>query len=311
MNLSPIILIVYNRPLHTKKTMEALKANTCACESILYIYSDAPKAKKDEEDVKKVRKYIHGIKEGFKEVYIIERKKNIGLANNIISAVTEVINKYGRIILVEDDLVSSPVFLEYMNNMLNRYQKEKKVFAITGFGYPDNLMKIPSDYKYDIYFAPRAGSWGWATWKDRWEKADWDIEDFEEFKKSKTMKKEFNKGGDDMSDMLIRQMEGKIDSWAIRWCYTLFKNNAYCVYPVKSYIDNIGNDGSGVHCTSNPKYQNSQLSVDKELKIPKHVIVNNEIEKNFKRIFRDKSIKGLVYRIIKSTFLYDLYKKRK
>jgi hypothetical protein len=293
MTLSPIILTIYNRPKHTKKTLDALKANTLAKDSILYIYADGYKGEEDKEEVLNTRKVVKDVK-GFKEVHIVERDKNIGLANSIISSVTEVINKHGKVILLEDDLVTSPVFLEYMNNMLDKYEKQKKVFSITGFGYPKSLMKIPPDYNYDIYFAPRAGSWGWATWKDRWEKADWDVKDFEEFKKNKNMQKEFNRGGDDMSDMLIRQMEGKIDSWAIRWCYTLFKNNAYCIYPVKSYIDNIGNDGSGVHCRSNDRYdQKEELSKNIQLRVPPMVEIDNEIERSFNKMFCSPLLKRI------------------
>jgi len=291
--MTPIILTIYNRPEHTKRTLEALKANTLAKDSILYIYADGYKEEEDKEEVLNTREVVKDVK-GFKEVHVVERDKNIGLANSIIGSVTEVINKHGKVILLEDDLVTSPVFLEYMNNMLDRYEKEKKVFSITGFGYPDNLMKIPSDYNYDVYFVPRAGSWGWATWKDRWNKADWVIEDFEEFKKDKKMRKEFNKGGDDMSDMLIRQMEGKIDSWAIRWCYTLFKNNAYCIYPIKSYVDNIGMDGSGVHCTEIESFENTYLNQGVNIKTPPEININELILKNFRSVFQRNLINDTV-----------------
>lgn len=297
MNLSPIILTVYNRPEHTKKTIEALKANTLASQSVLYIYSDASPKEEDEENVKAVRKYIHSIKNGFKEIYVIERKKNFGLADNIINAVTEIINIYERIILVEDDLVSSPFFLEYMNNMLDKYENENKIFTVTGFGYPGTIMKIPFDYKYDIYFIRRAGSWGWGTWKNRWGKADWEVKDYEVFKKDRRMQKRFNRGGDDMSPMLMRQMEGKINSWAIRWCYTLFKNDAYCIYPVKSYIDNIGNDGSGVHCGKSDRFKILNMNKSSNVRYPPKVYVDDKLEQNFRSMFKVNKLKSIANKI--------------
>lgn len=306
MNPSPITLFVYNRPIHTKKTIKALKANKLASKSILYIYSDCPKKEEHIKDVKEVREYIYTIK-GFKQINIVERKQNYGLAKSIIKGVTEVIDKYNKVIVLEDDLITSHMFLSFMNNMLETYEKEKKIYSITGYNYPPKLMKIPKEYKYDIYFSPRAGSWGWATWKDRWDKADWEVKDYEEFKKNKQLQKEFNKGGDDMTDMLIKQMEGKLDSWAIRWCYTLFKNNSYCIYPTRSYIDNIGMDGSGVHCGSSEKYKQRELNTKTQIITPDVIEPNEEIVKQIRRINSGNPILSL----IKRTSIYKLYRKLK
>lgn len=179
MKLAPITLFVYNRPDHTNKTIEALKKNKFAKESELFIFSDGPKKQEDASKVKEVRKYLKTI-DGFNDVFIKESEKNKGLANSIISGVTEVINKYRKVIVLEDDLITSPVFLEYMNFLLNRYEAEKKVYSVTGYNHPEKIMKIPKDYKYDIYFNPRASSWSWGTWKDRWDNVDWEVKDFED-----------------------------------------------------------------------------------------------------------------------------------
>jgi len=244
--LSPIILFVYNRPWHTEQTVEALKKNELAGESDLFIFSDGPKVEND-ENVKKVREYIKTIN-GFNSVTIIEREKNLGLANSVIAGVTEIVNKFGKVIVLEDDLVTSKYFLKFMNEALDFFKDRNDVFSISGHSYPPSIMKIPHSYKHDIYLSYRFGSWGWATWKDRWNKVDWEIKDYEQFKKDNKMKADFNRGGSDMSDMLISQMEGKIDSWAIRFDYAHFKNYCYNIRPVKSLVHNIGFDGSGVHC---------------------------------------------------------------
>lgn len=307
MNPSPITLFVYNRPIHTKKTVQALKANKLASQSILYIYSDHPKKEEHKEDVKKVREYIHTIK-GFKETHVIERKQNYGLAKSIIEGVTEVINKHNNVIVLEDDLITSHMFLTYMNNMLETYEKEKKIYSITGYNFPPKLMKIPKEYKYDIYFSPRAGSGGWATWKDRWDKADWEVEDYEEFKKNKQLQKEFNKGGDDMTDMLISQMEGKLDSWAIRWCYTLFKKNAYCIYPTKSYVDNIGFDGSGIHSGTNSKYGHSTLNQIEQLILPNNLDLDKNIMKSFRGVYKKSFLTKFLLKLFKDSKIHKLYR---
>ena len=179
-NLSPIVLFVYNRLEHTKRTVGALKKNKLAKESQLYIFSDAPKNDEAVPMVKQVRKFIKKV-DGFKKVEIIERNKNFGLANSIITGVTEVINKHGKVIVLEDDIVTSPAFLVYINRLLEVYKNNKKIYAITGYNQPSRIMKIPKDYPYDVYFHPRAASWSWGTWKDRWNKADWEVKDFEKF----------------------------------------------------------------------------------------------------------------------------------
>ncbi len=292
MTLTPIVLFTYNRPWHTRKTLDALNKNALAEKSKLFIFSDGFKGGEDKKEVQEVRKVIRGTK-GFKDIEIIERDKNQGLANSVIDGVTEVVEEHGKVVVLEDDLITSPSFLEYMNSMLESYEDEKKVFSISGYNHPLSLMKIPKNYPYDIYFNPRAASWGWATWKDRWEKADWKVRDFNEFLKNKDLQKKFNQGGEDMSKMLIRQMNGEIDSWAIRWCHTHFKNNAYCVYPVVSYVDNIGYDGSGVHCgkTKRNKFKNDYLNRKKELILPKEIRVSKEMMNNFRKIYKENILK--------------------
>ena len=301
MKLAPIVLFVYNRLVHTKKTIESLKRNNLAKDTELFIYSDGPKNEIDEKNVQDVRKYIQSVS-GFKNVKIIERDKNLGLANSIISGVTEVINKYGKVIVIEDDLITSPAFLNYMNKLLDIYKNDKKVYSITGYNFPPTLMKIPKDYSYDIYFSPRAGSWSWATWKDRWDKADWKIKDYNKFKKSKKMQNQFNNGGDDMSQMLIKQAEGKIDSWAIRWCYSLFKNNGLCIYPIKSYVNNIGLDGSGIHCGKSKSYCQNQLNKKLLEKLPDKITLNEQVMKEFSRVF-SRSFFNRIKRKLTSTKL--------
>lgn len=178
-------------------------------------------------------------------IFVYNRPEhNKGLAKSVITGVSQVIEKYGKVIVMEDDLISTEDFLQYMNDALNYYEKNQKIWSISGFNIP---IKMPKDYKSDVYLSYRGCSWGWATWKDRWDKVDWDVTDYDEFKKNKRLRKKLNRGGRDMANMLDLQMEGKIDSWAIRWCYSQSKQDMFTVYPVKSRIRNIGLDGSGTH----------------------------------------------------------------
>ena len=234
--LAPIILFVYNRPDHTKNLVESLLNNNLAKRSDLFIYSDAPKNQSGSKKVAYVRQFIHTI-QGFRSVQIIEQSKNKGLAASIKEGVSQIISQYGKVIVLEDDLIVSDDFLEYMNDALEFYKNDKKIWSIAGYGPPLSCLK---HYNKDVYLAPRASSWGWATWEDRWNKVDWDVKDFQNVKNNKKMRKKFELGGNDIYKMLELQILGKIDSWAVIWCFSQFMQNMYTVYPVKSKVFNAG-----------------------------------------------------------------------
>lgn len=285
-NRSPIALFVYNRLWHTQQTIEALQKNELAHDSELFIFSDGPK-NSDEEKVEMVRNYIKKIT-GFKEITIIHRENNLGLAKSIITGVTEVINKYDKIIVLEDDLITSPYFLTYMNEALNFFEKIDKVYSITGYNLPPSSLKITKQYKNEVYFNPRPMSWSWATWKDRWDKVSWEVNDYDNFLKNKKAQKEFDKaGGNYLNDMLIRQMEGKIDSWYIIWCFTHYQNNALCVYPTKSMGANIGHDSSGVHCgiDQNGLYTHGKLEEIDKIDFTSVIKIDKRVMKQFIKAF--------------------------
>ncbi len=286
MELSPILLTVYNRPEHTKETIEALKANTIASQSILYICSDGAKGAEDMGDVEKVRRYIHTV-DGFKEIHIIERERNFGLAQNILKSSTEILNKYGEIIAIEDDIITSPYFLKYMNDGLDKYKNNPKIGSISGFNFPSKTMKIPEAYKGEIFFFIRPSSWGWATWKDKWDQVDWEIKDFNKFINNPREQKEFNRGGADLTGMLVAQKEGKINSWAVRWSYNFYKKGWLSVYPVLSFVDNQGHDNSGKNSkASNQKiFENTELNMNSNIKFSDEPFLDEEICKRFRKVY--------------------------
>jgi len=302
-NLAPIVLFVYNRLWHTRQTVEALQRNELARESELFIYSDAPKHEEAKEKVKEVRDYIKNI-DGFKKVTIIKREKNWGLANSVIDGVTKIVNEYGKIIVLEDDLVTSTNFLVYMNEALDFYIEDKKIWSISAYNLP---IDIPKNYQKDVYLNYRASSWGWATWKDRWKKNDWEVQDYKKFVKNKILQKQFNRGGNDMTEMLINQMEGKIDSWAIRWGYSQFKDKSYCIYPTITKVQNIGMDGSGVHCGENNNHFDILDDGKIKTQFSKNLQENSKLLRTFKQQF-EPSFKGKIAKILKKVGLYNLVK---
>ena len=243
---APIVLFVYNRPFHTKEVIESLARNTLAKKSSLYIFSDGPKNTNQEKNVKEVRDYIKTIssKQWFSEVHLICSEKNMGLAPSIISGVTKIINNYKKIIVVEDDSKTSPDFLEFMNNALNYYEHNSKIWSIGAYSF---INQFPDDYLYDIYIMGRTCSYAWATWLDRWQKVDWNVSDYKNFRFSISQRTAFNHYGNDRSLMLDSQQAGRTASWAIRFCYAMYKHKMYTVYPRYSRIKNIGQDGTGIH----------------------------------------------------------------
>ena len=248
-NLSPVILFTYNRPRHSEQTLTALTHNELADNSVLYIYCDGPKPDATTEQLEKinqVRKVVRKQK-WCKEVHIIESDNNKGLANSIILGVTEVIDKYGKVIVLEDDLLTSRYFLKFMNEALDYYNGYPAVFSVSANRPPVSKMKIPDDYKYDVFACLRSYSTGWATWADRWKKVDWQMNLLEEFMKQPEQIEALNRAGDDMTDLILMQRDGKIDSWAMRFGFAHFVHHAVAILPCISYIDNIGFDGTGIH----------------------------------------------------------------
>ena len=290
MALSPITLFVYNRLDHTRQTVEALQKNELAKQSELFIYSDAPKNETAQQKVNEVREYIKSV-DGFKKITIIERDKNWGLANSIIDGVTNIVNEYGKIIVLEDDLVTSPYFLKFMNEALEMYKDDLKVASIHGYIYP--IDDLP-----EVFFIKGADCWGWATWKNKWDVFESNGQNLLDELKSRKLEKEadFN-NSIDFTKMLKDQIQEKNNSWAIRWYMSTFLKNMLTLYPSKSLIQNIGFDKSGSHCGSTDIFSvvvNECDIVSSKIKIIEDVDSRTKMELFF------KSLKGTLLHRIKS-----------
>lgn len=280
--LAPICLFTYNRFEETKKTIEALQKNFLAKESDLIIFSDGAKNDMTLKKILKIRKYLKTI-DGFKSVKVHESSSNLGLATSIINGVSLVIEQKKRVIVLEDDLITSPNFLNFMNQALNFYQDKNKVYSISG--YTMDLRSL-SNCNEDCYLGLRASSWGWGTWLNRWENVDWKVADYNKFKWRLKERYKFMRGGSDMPNMLRKQMKGKIDSWAIRWCYFQFKNNLLTVFPVKSKIVSIGFGSEATH-TKKTKRFDIELDEGEQVvfSFSKELTRDKKLEKEFKNKF--------------------------
>lgn len=241
--LAPICLFVYSRLSETKQTVESLQRNMLASESQLFIFSDGAKSSNSIADVDAVRRYIHTIT-GFANITIYESDVNKGLANSIISGVTQIVNRFGRVIVLEDDLLLSGNFLCFMNEALDFYEDKKKVLNVSGYSF---TLNYPAGYKYDVAFSLRFASWGWAIWKDRWELIDWELNDYKSFRWNVFKLLKFSRGGSDLCQMLNRQVHGRVDSWAIRFDYHHYKYDYLDVFPVVSKVQYNGFNTEATH----------------------------------------------------------------
>ncbi|RLD74777.1 MAG: sugar transferase [Bacteroidetes bacterium] len=286
--LAPVAVFAYNRLDHLKQTIESLQENKLSGLCALYIFSDGAKNTSEKDVIAKLRSYMAEIK-GFKRVRIIERDVNLGLAKSIIAGVSQLIDKYGRVIVLEDDLVVSNDFLEYMNDALDYYKDDKNIFSISGYA---GAIDIPENYEKPVFLFQRINSWGWASWKDRWDTVDWQMSYFPSFIKNKQLRKSFNRIGPDLAVMLLKQYQKKINSWAIRFNYACFTQNKYNVYPVGAKVVNKGADGSGTNIRKTSRYV-SKLNTDK-IVFPINLTENKIISKNYIRFLKPSVLRQII-----------------
>ncbi len=290
MSFAPIVMFVYNRADHFNKTYNALSQCPEAKYSELFIFSDGPKNEEVAQRVIEVRESLKKVQTDgfFKSVTVTESPVNKGLAKSVISGVTEIINKYGKVIVVEDDCMPSPHFLKYMNNALDFYCDNKIVGSIAGY-IPQ--IKFPSDYKKDVFTAYRSCSWSWATWVDRWENVDWELKNISDFYKNPSLIKRLNSNGSDRFIRLYRQTKGNGSSWSVRFGAHLVKNDWLTVYPRNSYVQNIGCDESGVHSTNDDA---EKMYVDLSKAIENPVFEDEKPDKRIQKIMKKHYSYGFI-----------------
>ncbi|HEX3386575.1 MAG TPA: hypothetical protein VHS53_15350 [Mucilaginibacter sp.] len=238
--LAPVVLFIYNRPVHTRRTLEALSRNVFANETVLYVFADGPKENASQEALNLINQAREVIKEKqwCKEVVLELRERNMNLEDNIIDGITRVINRHGKAIMLDDDLLTSPYFLKYCNEGLTIYEDSKQVFSINA-----QMFDIDFETEPEVFLSPIAtNSTGWATWADRWNLFESNPPYINEIDADPFLKARFNVGVQNKM-MMLKHM----NTWDIRWYYTVFVRNGLGVFPTRSLIENIGFDGSGTH----------------------------------------------------------------
>ena len=281
MNTAPILLFVYNRPEHVRRCVDSLLANDLAAESELFVFSDAAKDEASKSEVSEVRRFVRSI-DGFRVVHIVERDENWGLARSIIDGVTQTLERYDRVIVLEDDLVLAPYFLQFMNDALEIYNNEGRVGHIQACDFTQDST-LP-----DTFLIKWTGSWGWATWRRAWQHFNPNGQELlDELKRRKlTRRFDFN-GKYGFTRMLRRQIEGKNNSWAIRWNASLFLADILSLNVGRSLVQNEGFDGSGTNCGNDGLYASNlwtkPLPVEKIQPIEENELARNAFEKYYAR----------------------------
>ena len=297
MKLAPIILIVYNRPLHTQKAIDSLLKNKYSSESNLFVFSDNAFLKSDKQKVQEVRSYIKTIK-GFKKVTMIERERNWGMTNNIIDAVTQIVNQYSKVIVLEDDVLVHPLFIQYMNQSLEMYMYDNIVFGITGYLDPLKNKHIQNN----TFFHRYPSCWGWGTWKRAWLKFDINLRaQIYLIHKNQELKRFSFNSANMILDQVKKNLSGYYFTYQIRWYASCFNQGGIFLHPAESLTTNIGFDGTGDRCGNDNTNITQQLFKGKELllkRIPiseqisirkqyENFYINLTYENNFKRKMKD------------------------
>lgn len=250
---APIVIFAFNRPKMLQRMIESLRSNALYEESEKFIFIDGPR---NDEDRRKIQEVLTIAQKVTPNVFVSSVNK--GLGTSIIAGVSSVIDRYGKAIVLEDDLICMPNFLSYMNQALDFYENDPRIISVCGYGLK---IRRPENYDGDVYLSARSSSWGWATWKDRWTTIDWNVSDWAEFSRNRRKIKEFNMNGSDMFSMLKDYMEGRNRSWAIRFCYNQYKTGRYAVCP---FLSKVGNDGFGEDATNcKQKYSRFKIDPDK------------------------------------------------
>lgn len=286
MEPAPAVLFTYQRPHHLRKTLAALAGNYGANETPLIVFSDASDHPDTAEGVQQVRDLLKTVR-GFKEVRICERPERFGLANNILSGVTEVLEDYGRVIVLEDDLVTHPAFLRYMNGALNAYTNDSRILSVSASMPHRFRMRVPKRWPHDVWLSLRNLSTGWGTWREKWETVDWEIKTLETFRKDSAAHERFNLGGPDLTPAFLNAMDLGKDLWAARFSYAHFESGRYSVLPRRSYVRHIGYDGSGMNTFHNPYHRLDRIddAVDAPV-FPERLEPDEDLQRRFRRAFR-------------------------
>ena len=288
MSLAPIVILAYNRPQKLKRLLESLCCAELACDSNIFVFIDGPKNSIDAVRQSDIRDILESNSRHFESLQVFSRSSNVGLSTSVINGVTDVLSTFDRVIVLEDDLVVHKQLLSFMNRCLNLYKSDQEIISINGYGL--KVHNRNSSVESSVYLTNRNFSWAWATWSDRWNLIDWNLNDWDEVKANRNA---FNKYcGDDCFRMLNRWYNGANDSWAIRLCYHQFLNRKLTVAPYNSLVVNDGFDETGENCREWSRFQSNLAPGSQNFVFPKVIIKDektiNELHKYHTLIRRIK-----------------------
>lgn len=297
---APIAIFAFNRPDHLGVTLEALAANDLARDSHLTIFCDAPRGPKDAEGCRRVGEVAHGAA-GFASVTVVQRESNRGCADSVISGTTEMFARHERLIVIEDDILTSPLTLSYLNQALEKYERIPAVYSIAAWAPPQRMLRVPERYRFNAYFIRRFHCWGWASWRNRWTCNDWSVPGYVEYRVDAAMRAAHAEAGTDLPGMLDAQMAGRIDSWAIRAEYTRFRVGGLTLYPRVPLVRNIGMDGTGRHCGTHDRYGDDLRDAGAILDrpFPDVAYVDRKLSAAFRRVYSGRRILDRIRRMFR------------
>lgn len=271
-----IIVFAYNRSRHLNKVIEGLRRNERI--SKLYIFQDGLKCERDRDEWEKTRRIIRSI--DWCEVIYTQSLYNKGLAKSIVDGVNAVFTENDAVIVLEDDCVPAVNYIRYMYRCFETYAENQKVYSVSGYSWPIDL----PENRYDVYGCGRISSWGWGTWKDRWEQYCIDNDIVKRLRENRGQSRDLAVWGNDCETTLLDRMKGRNDSWAVYWALHVIENRGICINPYSSLIENIGLDGTGVHCGITKKFQ---VSVSDEIRNEFSLPENPDILDTTERAFAD------------------------
>jgi hypothetical protein len=297
---APIAVFAFNRPDHLRRTLEALSANRLAGDSRLTVFCDAPRGPKDIEVCERVRE-VARTAGGFASVTTVARDTNHGCAASVIRGTTEMFAEHDRLVVIEDDIITSPVTLAYLNQALDDYQLRPAVFSVTAWAPPRRMMRVPARYRFNSYFIRRFHCWGWASWRDRWALNDWSVPGYGEYRDDSAIRATHAEAGSDLPGMLDAQMAGRIDSWAIRAEYTRLRVGGLTLYPRVPLVRNAGVDGTGRHCGTDDRYADDLSDAETIFDhcFPNLAYVDRELAASFCRVYSGRRILAKVLRSLR------------
>jgi len=301
-----IAIFAYDRPVHLKRVLTNVRKNDV---DHLYIFSDGPGGPRDKAKVECVRDVIKNI--DWCRTTTFARETNWGMAESVVSGIERVFDDHDRMIMIEDDCLPAPGFIDYMKKALKKYDGSEAVMSVTGYVPP---IEIPKEYPYDAFFSYRSNTWGWGTWHSAWEHYERKSLSRDGFSQRKMEIKDLcKKSGRDIIPMLQQQFDGEIDSYHVWWRLEIAKRSGVCLYPTKSLIRNIGHDGTGTHSVPTDKFDTDLPPVNiEEFELPDEVFVDQTIHRRLNRFFgagRYRYPKRVVVKSLQKFGLWPLFKR--